>query len=69
MGNVVEKQHSQAKRSPDKALNFRILFEGELFGLAFKEVSKIIKYYMARKEEVTSLSMFKLLGRRFILSM
>lgn len=37
--NVSSKFHALIKKSPFEAVNFRKVFESELFGLAFKEVS------------------------------
>lgn len=40
--NVVNRFHAHVKDSPDEAVNFRKIFESELFGISLKQVSFFI---------------------------
>lgn len=41
--NVVNRFHAHVKDSPHEAVNFRKIFESELFGISLKQVSFFIK--------------------------
>lgn len=43
MENISARLHAYVKQFPDMAVNFRKIFESELFGLAMKQVSSSTK--------------------------